>query len=78
MRILTNLTKAELNRLVNQPTAKAMIKKVKAESIYIPKGDAQRAAEFVASRNKEKRDTLNISDAGIEALRKSLDLINKG
>ena len=36
MRILTNLSKAELDYLTNQPTAKAMIDKVKKEGIYIP------------------------------------------
>lgn len=40
MRILTNVSKAESNNLVNQPTAKAMIEKVKTEGIYIPEGDA--------------------------------------
>ena len=34
MRILTNLSKAELDYLTNQPTAKAMIDKVKKEGIY--------------------------------------------
>ncbi len=31
MRILTDLTKAELDNLTSQPTAKAMIDKVKSE-----------------------------------------------
>ncbi len=44
MRILTNISKAELNYLANQPTAKAMIEKVKTEGIYIAEGDAQGAA----------------------------------
>lgn len=48
MRILTNLSKAELNQLTSQPTAKAMIEKVRSEGIYIPQGDAKAAAQFVA------------------------------
>ena len=43
MRILTNVPKAELDYLANQPTAKAMIEKVKSEGTYIPEGDAQGA-----------------------------------
>lgn len=43
MRILTNVPKAERDYLTNQPTAKAMIEKVKTEGTYIPEGDAQGA-----------------------------------
>ena len=69
MRILTNVSKAELDHLVNQPTAKAMIDKVKSEGIYIPEGDAQGAAEFVAMRKQQKQDaSLQISDEGLAAL----------
>ena len=53
MRILTNVSKAELDHLVNQPTAKAMIKKIKTESIYIPEGDAVGASQFVAMQDKK-------------------------
>lgn len=71
MRILTNVSKAESNNLVNQPTAKAMIEKVKTEGIYIPEGDAQGAAAFVAMRNNQKQqDYLQISDEGKAALKK--------
>ena len=71
MRILTNVSKSELDHLVNQPTAKAMIDKVKSEGIYIPEGDAQGATEFVAMRNQQKQETsLQISNEGIEALKK--------
>lgn len=71
MRILTNVPKAELDYLANQPTAKAMIEKVKSEGIYIPEGDAQGAAEFVAMRKQQKReDSLQISNEGLEALKK--------
>ena len=47
MRVLTNVSKAELDYLTNQPTAKKMIEKVKSEGIYILEGDAQAAADFV-------------------------------
>ena len=71
MRILTNVSKAELNQLVNQPTAKALIKKVKSEGIYIPEGDAVGAAEFVSMRKQQKQvDSLEISDEGLAALKK--------
>ena len=73
MRILTNLSKAELNQLTSQPTAKAMIEKVKSEGIYIPEGDAKAAAQFTAQRQSEKRgDSLEISDKGLTALKNSV------
>lgn len=71
MRILTNLSRAEIDYLTNQPTAKAMIEKVMTEGIYIPEGDAQAAAEFVAMRNRQKQEAqLQISDEGMAALKK--------
>jgi len=78
MRILTNVSKAELDYLTNQPTAKAMIEKVKTEGIYIPEGDVQGAAEFVAMRNSQKQeDYLNISDEGMAALKKDNEVKEK-
>ena len=75
MRILTNVSKAELDYLTNQPTAKAMIEKVKTEGIYIPEGDAQGAAEFVAMRNNQKQEAyLQISDEGMAALKKEKEV----
>ncbi len=74
MRILTNISKAELDHLANQPTAKAMIEKVKTEGIYIPEGDAQAAADFVAMRDAQKReDTLHISDEGRASMQKEIE-----
>lgn len=74
MRILTNISKSELDHLVNQPTAKAMIDKVKTEGIYIPEGDAQGAAEFVAMRNQQKQGaSLQLSDEGMAALKKQTE-----
>ena len=71
MRILTNVSKAELDYLTTQPTAKKMIEKVKSEGIYIPEGDAQAAADFVAMRNQQKQEaSLKISDEGMAALKK--------
>lgn len=72
MRILTNISKAELNYLVNQPTAKALIQKVKREGIYIPAGDVQGARAFVSMRNRQKQNTsatVTISKAGREKAR---------
>ena len=74
MQILKNISKAELDYLTSQPTAKALIEKNKAEAINIAKGDAKGAEAFVASRKREKqKDVLEISDAGLEALKKSLE-----
>ena len=71
MRILTNVSKAELDYLTSQPTAKAMIEKVKTEGIYIPEGDVQGATDFVEMRNKQKQEAyLQISDEGMAALKK--------
>lgn len=71
MRILTNVSKAELDYLTTQPTAKKMIEKVKAEGIFIPEGDAAAAADFVAMRNRQKQEaSLKISDEGMAALKK--------
>lgn len=79
MRILTNLSKAELNQLTTQPTAKAMIQKVKSEGIYIPQGDAKAAAQFVSQRQSEKRsDSFEISDKGLAALNNSRPITSKG
>lgn len=74
MQILKKVSKAELDYLTSQPTAKALIEKNKAEAINIAKGDVKGAAAFVASRKREKQeDALEISDAGLAALKKSLE-----
>ena len=71
MRILTDVSKAELEYLTSQPTAKEMIQKVKSEGTYIAEGDAQGAAAFVAMRKQQKQDALlQISDEGLAALKK--------
>ena len=71
MRVLTNVSKAELDYLTTQPTAKKMIEKVKSEGIYIPEEDEQAAADFVAMRNQQKQEaSLKISDEGMAALKK--------
>ena len=68
------MSKSELDHLVNQPTAKAMIDKVKNEGIYIPEGDAQGAAEFVTMRNQQKQEaSLQISDEGLAVLKKQTE-----
>ena len=51
-----------------------MIDKVKTEGIYIPEGDAQGAAEFVAMRNQQKQGaSLQLSDEGMAALKKQTE-----
>ena len=71
MRILTDVSKAELDYLTSQPTAKAMIEKVKTEGKYIAEGDAQGAAAFVASRKQQRQESaLSISEEGMAALKK--------
>ena len=72
MRILTNVSKSELDHLTGQPTAKALIEKVETEGIYIPEGDANAAAEFLAMRESRKQDTLDISGEGRASLEKEL------
>ena len=59
MRILTNITKAELNYLTSQPTAKAMIEKVKTEGI----SDS-------GEQKNQKQDSLQISAEGKAASQK--------
>lgn len=72
MRILTNISKSELNHLTNQPTAKAMVEKVKNEGIYIPEGDVEGAKAFVEMRNSQKqKDSLQISNEGMAVLEKN-------
>ena len=74
MRILTNISKAELDYLASQPTAKAMQEKVMNEGIYIPNGDAEAAANFVAMRQNQKQAaSLDISDEGMAALKQSIE-----
>ena len=71
MRILTDVSKAELDYLTSQPTAKAMIEKVKKEGKYIAEGDAQGAAAFVASRKQQSQENaLSISEEGMAALKR--------
>ena len=78
MRILTNLSKAELDYLTNQPTAKVMIDKVKKEGIYIAEGDVEGAQDFVAMRNSQKQvDNLDISSEGMNALKKDNEVKEK-
>jgi len=60
MRILTNVSKAELDYLTTQPTAREMIDKVKNEGIYIPEGDVQAATDFVEMRNSQKQAAYQI------------------
>ena len=75
MRILTNVPKAELDFLTSQPTAKALHEKVMNEGIYIPKGDAEAAAEFTAMRQNQKQAaSLEISDEGMDALKQASEL----
>ena len=78
MQILKNISKAELNHLTSQPTAKAMIEKNKACAINIPKGDIKKAEEFAQMREAEKKkDTFEISDAGLAVLKKTLEMTSK-
>ena len=74
MQILKNLSRAELNYLTSQPTAKALIEKNKTSAINVPKGDAKAAAEFVVARKREKQeDSFQLSDTGLAVLKKSLE-----
>ena len=78
MQILKNVSKAELDYLTSQPTAKAMIEKNKACAINIPKGDVKKAEEFAQMREAEKKkDTFEISDAGLAVMKKTLEMTSK-
>ena len=78
MQILKNISKAELNHLTSQPTAKAMIEKNKACAINIPKGDIKKAEEFAQMREAEKKkDTFEISEAGLAVIKKTLEMTSK-
>lgn len=61
MRILKNITKAEIDYYASQPTARAMHERIMKDSIYIPQGDKTAAALYVAGRNDER--TANRTDA---------------
>ena len=70
MRILKNMTKAELDCYTGQPTAKAMHERIMKDSVYVPKGDRTAAAVYVAGRDAERAenwtDTVEISPVGQE------------
>lgn len=81
MRILTNVSKTELDYLANQPTAKAMIEKVKTEGAFVAEGDVQGAADFVANRKKEKQE-INSKNGNVadyySYLQKNYNCLSKG
>ena len=68
MRILQNMTKAELDFYSKQPTAKALHERIMKDAVYIPEGDRDAAAAYVARRSSERaenqRDKVEISPAG--------------
>ena len=70
MRILTNVTKQELEYYVRQPTSKAIHERTMKDSIFIPKDDKSAAATYVANHNIVKtnntEDTVEISSLGQE------------
>ena len=75
---ITNISKAELDYLTNQPTAKAMIEKVEKEGIYIAEGDVEGAQAFAKMRNSQKQeDNLDISSEGMNALKKDNEVKEK-
>lgn len=79
MKILKNISKAELDYLTSQPTAKELIEKNRTDAVNIPKGDAKAAAEFTEARRKEKQeDSFQLSDAGLDVLKKSLASADNG
>ena len=54
MRILGNVTKAELDGYVRQPTAKVLHDRVMKDSVYVPEGDEAAAAVYVAGRGSKR------------------------
>ena len=70
MRILTNVTKQELEYYVRRPTSKAIHERTMKDSIFIPKDDKSAAAAYVANHNTVKtnntEDKVEISSLGKE------------
>ena len=68
MRILQNMTRVELDFYSKQPTAKALHERIMKDAVYIPQGDRDAAAAYVARRSSERaenqRDKVEISPAG--------------
>jgi len=71
MRIVQNLTRSELDAYVRQPTAKKLRDKVMKDGVYIPAGDKDAAAVYMASRQGElcedkagSQDSVEISSDG--------------
>lgn len=67
MRVLKNVSAAELDYFTKQPTAKKLHEKIMREADYIPQGDRKAAANYVAQRAAEKQtrnDTVEISREG--------------
>ncbi|MBO5652272.1 MAG: hypothetical protein J5908_12435 [Selenomonas sp.] len=52
MRILQNLTRSELDAYTKQPTAKKLRDKTVQDGVFIPSGDKDAAAVYVAGRQK--------------------------
>ena len=52
MRILQNLTRSELDVYTKQPTAKMLRDKTVQDGVFIPSGDKEAAAVYVAGRQK--------------------------
>ncbi len=74
MRILQNLTRGELDAYVKQPTAKKLKDKTVKDGVYIPEGDKDAAAVYVASRQQGQG-----ADAGDrEALLKDVEISADG
>lgn len=67
MRILQNLSRAELDFYTKQPTAQKLHEKIMKDGIYVPPGDKKAAAAYMDKRSaaiSDGQDEVEISAAG--------------
>ena len=70
MRILKNMTRAEIDYYNRQPTAQALHERIMRDSLYIPEGDKDAIAAYPAENSRQREgkqtDKVEISRAGQE------------
>ena len=70
MYVLKNLTQTELAYYTAQPTAAKLLDKTRRDADYVPAGDKDTAAVYVAERDAEKATAKN-GDSGVTNCKKS-------
>ena len=77
MRILANMSKAELDYYTKQPTARALHGKIMKDGIYIPEGDKAAAAAYVKSREARTASASDGSGDKVEISKEAYALKDK-